>query len=68
MAESFAEAALAAGLVVWPNTGQADGTNGDQVLIGPPFTITEDEVSEIVRLFRNVLDSAVTMVKDRSSR
>ena len=35
------EAAQAAGLVVWPNAGQADGKNGDLVLIGPPFIITE---------------------------
>jgi adenosylmethionine-8-amino-7-oxononanoate aminotransferase len=56
--EAFAEAAQAAGLVVWPNAGQADGTNGDLVLIGPPFIITEDEISELVRLFRVALDSA----------
>ena len=32
-AETFAATALEAGLVVWPNVGQADGTNGD--IAGP---------------------------------
>ena len=62
MVEAFAEAAQAAGLVVWPNAGQADGTNGDLVLIGPPFIITEDEISELVRLFRIALDTAIESI------
>ncbi|MDH3213186.1 MAG: aminotransferase class III-fold pyridoxal phosphate-dependent enzyme [Myxococcales bacterium] len=59
MVETFAEAAQALGLMVFPNAGQADGTNGDLVLIGPPFIITEDEISELVRLFRIALDTAI---------
>ena len=33
----FAAAALEAGLVVWPNVGQADGVNGDLAMLAPPF-------------------------------
>ncbi|HEY5658567.1 MAG TPA: aminotransferase class III-fold pyridoxal phosphate-dependent enzyme [Myxococcota bacterium] len=62
MVEAFAEAALAAGLVVWPNAGQVDGTHGDLVLVGPPFIITEDEISELVRLFRIALDQALERI------
>ena len=36
-AEAFAAAALDAGLVVWPNVGQADGVNGDLAMLAPPF-------------------------------
>ncbi|AKT37799.1 aspartate aminotransferase family protein [Chondromyces crocatus] len=36
------------GLILWPNTGHADGTDGDLVMIGPPLTITEGEVDELV--------------------
>src|SRR5207302_1284322 len=36
-AESFTEAAQQTGLVVWPNVGHADGTNGDLVMVAPPF-------------------------------
>jgi adenosylmethionine-8-amino-7-oxononanoate aminotransferase len=28
--------------------GHADGTNGDLVMVAPPFIITEDEIDEIV--------------------
>jgi len=63
LAETFTEAAQAAGLVVWPNTGQANGTDGDLVMIGPPFVITEDEISEIVRLFRIALETTIETIK-----
>ena len=40
-AEPFAAAALEAGLVVWPNVGQADGVNGDLAMLAPPFVIAQ---------------------------
>lgn len=55
-AESFTEAAQQAGLVVWPNVGHADGTNGDLVMVAPPFIVTEQEIDEIVRRFAEALD------------
>ena len=58
-AERFTEAAQAAGLMVWPNVGQADGTNGDLVMIAPPFVITEEQIEEIVTLFGTVLEGTV---------
>jgi adenosylmethionine-8-amino-7-oxononanoate aminotransferase len=45
--EAFVARALARGLVLWPNIGHADGTNGDLVMVAPPFVITEDEISLI---------------------
>jgi adenosylmethionine-8-amino-7-oxononanoate aminotransferase len=68
MVEAFTEAALAVGLMVWPNAGQADGTHGDLVLIGPPFIITEEEIAELVRLFRMALDSAIESIANGASR
>jgi adenosylmethionine-8-amino-7-oxononanoate aminotransferase len=50
-AETFAAAALEAGLVVWPNVGQADGVNGDIAMLAPPFIVTEDEIDLIVQRF-----------------
>ena len=47
-AETFQQAALDAGLVVWPNTGQADGVNGDLAMLAPPYIVTEPELDEIV--------------------
>ncbi len=45
--EAFVARALAKGLVLWPNIGHADGTNGDLVMVAPPFVVTEDEISLI---------------------
>jgi adenosylmethionine-8-amino-7-oxononanoate aminotransferase len=36
------------GLLLYPSTGNADGTNGDYLLIGPPLTVLDDEVDLIV--------------------
>ncbi len=58
-AETFTAAALAEGLVVWPNVGQADGTNGDLVMIAPPFVITEAEIGEIVQRFTRALERTI---------
>ena len=55
IAEKFAQAALDAGLVVWPNTGHANGVDGDLVMIAPPFIVTESEIDEIVRRFQAAL-------------
>jgi adenosylmethionine-8-amino-7-oxononanoate aminotransferase len=54
-AETFAAAALEAGLVVWPNVGQANGRDGDLAMLAPPFVVSESEVDEIVRLFGQAL-------------
>jgi adenosylmethionine-8-amino-7-oxononanoate aminotransferase len=47
VAERLTAAAQRAGLMVWPNVGHADGTDGDIVMIAPPFIITEAEIDEI---------------------
>lgn len=65
-AERFADAALAAGLTVWPNTGHADGTNGDAALIAPPFIITETEIEEIVARVTTALEQTVAKSKVRA--
>ena len=63
-AETFADQALEAGLVVWPNVGHVDGTSGDLVMLAPPFIVTEAELDEIVARFTIALErtrSAVGM-------
>jgi adenosylmethionine-8-amino-7-oxononanoate aminotransferase len=54
-AERFADAALEEGLMVWPNVGQANGTDGDLALLAPPFIISEEEIDEIVSRFSRAL-------------
>ncbi len=58
-AETFQQAALEAGLVVWPNSGQADGVNGDLAMLAPPFIVTEQELDEIVTRCTLALDATV---------
>ncbi len=55
-AETFVSAALDAGLVVWPNTGHADGENGDLAMVAPPFIVTEAEIGEIVSRLKTALE------------
>jgi adenosylmethionine-8-amino-7-oxononanoate aminotransferase len=44
--ERVVDAARDVGLLLYSSTGCADGTDGDLVMFGPPFVITEDELAE----------------------
>lgn len=48
LAPKIRKAALAEGLVCYPSSGMADGTNGDHVLLAPPFIITTDQIGLVV--------------------
>lgn len=61
-AETFTEAALKAGLVVWPNTGQAAGEQGDLAMLAPPFIITEQEIDLLVSLFEQALTDTLRTI------
>jgi len=62
LAEALAAAALDEGLVVWPNTGHADGVNGDLVMLAPPFIVTESQIDEIVSSLARALRRAAERV------
>ncbi len=64
-AEKFADAAIEAGITVWPNVGHADGTNGDAALIAPPFIVTEEEITEIVRRLTAAVEKTASTMKVR---
>jgi hypothetical protein len=49
-AERLVEKGLENGLILWPNVGHVDGCNGDLVMLAPPFTITEEQIVELVSL------------------
>jgi hypothetical protein len=46
--EQVLDRAMELGLLLYPSTGNVDGTDGDYVLIGPPLTILDDEIDLIV--------------------
>lgn len=54
--EQTTERVLAAarenGLLLYSSTGHVDGTDGDLVMLGPPFTITDDEIGIVAERTR----------------
>lgn len=68
VAETLTEQALAAGLVVWPNTGHANGTDGDLVMLAPPYLVTEAELDELVARFATALERTFAIQEAGATR
>ena len=47
------------GLLLYSGTGLADGTNGDSILLGPPFVVTDDELELIADGLAGAIAAAV---------
>lgn len=62
VAETLTRAALAQGLVVWPNVGHVNGTDGDLVMLAPPFTITDEEIAMVVERLGRAIEATVAEV------
>jgi adenosylmethionine-8-amino-7-oxononanoate aminotransferase len=56
IAERVVKEARTNGLLVYPGTGMADGTNGDAIVLGPPFVVTDAELETIVDRLAAALD------------
>jgi adenosylmethionine-8-amino-7-oxononanoate aminotransferase len=50
MAERVVAAAKERGLLLYSSTGCADGVNGDILMFGPPFTISDSEMAQLVEI------------------
>lgn len=59
VAERVGEAAFDRGLIIYPGSGNADGVDGDQILIGPPLVISEPEID----LLTSMLAGAIAAVE-----
>ncbi|MDQ3766151.1 MAG: aminotransferase class III-fold pyridoxal phosphate-dependent enzyme [Actinomycetota bacterium] len=55
--EQVVGAAKAQGLLVYPSTGGAAAGEGDVIMLGPPFVITDDEIAELVESLGRALGS-----------
>jgi adenosylmethionine-8-amino-7-oxononanoate aminotransferase len=53
--------------MLYHGTGNADGTNGDTVLLGPPFVITDDELVRLADTLAVAVDRAASEASRRSS-
>jgi hypothetical protein len=56
--EAVVRAAKSNGVLLYSGTGLADGTDGDSILLGPPFVITDAEVARIVEVLGEAVDTA----------
>jgi len=54
-AQKFVQHAQDQGLVIWPNYGQADGVNGDLVILGPSLEMSMQEADECVDLLKRAI-------------
>jgi adenosylmethionine-8-amino-7-oxononanoate aminotransferase len=54
--EGLAGAARKEGLLVYPSSGCVDGTAGDSILLGPPFTISNEEIEMVVDRLRVAIE------------
>lgn len=59
LTERVVRAARAEGLLLYSGTGLADGTNGDAILLGPPFVVTDGELVRIADGLAAAIDAEV---------
>jgi adenosylmethionine-8-amino-7-oxononanoate aminotransferase len=56
--EAVVRASRDRGLLVYSGTGNANGVDGDTILLGPPFIITEAELDRIVEPLAEAIETA----------
>ena len=57
--EAVVLAARRRGLLIYSGTGNADGIDGDTILLGPPFIVTDDELVRIADVLAEAVAEAV---------
>jgi hypothetical protein len=60
--ERVVAAARERGVLVYSGTGNADGVDGDTILLGPPFVVTDEQLDRIVDVLAEAIDVAVAEV------
>ncbi len=59
VAGKLKKAAMANGLICYPNSGTIDGNRGDHVLLAPPFILTDDHIGELVDKLARSIDTVL---------
>ena len=57
--EAILRTARSGGLLLYSGTGLADGTNGDAIVLGPPFVVTDDELVAITDGLATAIDAVL---------
>jgi hypothetical protein len=65
--EAVVRGARERGVLIYSGTGLADGTNGDSILLGPPFVITDEELQRVADVLADAVDEAVASVEAASA-
>jgi adenosylmethionine-8-amino-7-oxononanoate aminotransferase len=60
--EAVVRAARDRGVLVYSGTGTANGVDGDAILLGPPFVVTEPELERIADVVASAIDVATEAV------
>jgi adenosylmethionine-8-amino-7-oxononanoate aminotransferase len=63
LTEAIVRGARLRGVLVYSGTGNADGVNGDTILLGPPFVVTDEELIRIVAALGDAVDEAVARLE-----
>ncbi len=64
LTESVVRIARERGLLLYSGTGNANGTDGDVILLGPPFVVTDEELVRIADGLGDALDRALEGIAD----
>jgi len=59
--------AMKAGLCIYPGAGTIDGARGDHVLLAPPFTVSDDELTTAVERLETAIDRCLASTAPASS-
>ncbi len=62
VAEAVLGAARERGVLVYMGTGNADGVDGDTILLGPPFVIGDDELQRVAAVLAEAIEEATADV------
>jgi adenosylmethionine-8-amino-7-oxononanoate aminotransferase len=62
LTEAVVAAARRRGVLLYSGTGNATGLDGDTILLGPPFIVTDDELERIAAVLGDAVDEAVVAV------
>jgi adenosylmethionine-8-amino-7-oxononanoate aminotransferase len=62
LTEAVVGAARDRGLLLYSGTGNADGTNGDTILLGPPLVVTDEELERIAAGLADALTTALASI------
>ena len=55
LTKKIGDIAFERGLIVYPVGGNVDGQRGDQVIVAPPFIVSDEQLDEIVGLLAQTI-------------